>query len=47
MEAQIFLTYMNMTQSVTGLKCPKCGEAYLTEDVVKSITEGEQQLESK
>ena len=46
-EAQISLTYLDMTQSVEGLKCPKCGAAYLTEETVKTVSDGEQQIEAK
>lgn len=46
-EAQISMTYLDMTQSVKGLKCPKCGAAYLTEEVVKAVSDGEQQIEAK
>jgi hypothetical protein len=46
-KGEISLAYLGMTQDIEGLKCPKCGEAYITAEVVKTVNEGEQQLEAK
>lgn len=45
---EITLRYMEMKQSVPGLKCPKCGTAYLTEDIVMTVVKAaEEALEGK
>jgi len=44
----IFMKYMEVGRLVEGLKCPKCGAAYITErKVVESVSPGETMLESK
>ena len=40
--------YLDITQFVEGLKCPKCGTAYLTEEVaVEKVAKGEEEIEAK
>ena len=47
-DAEVTLTYMQLSQNVPGLKCPKCGVEYLTERVVLGIVRAaEQALEQK
>lgn len=47
-EANVTLRYMQLTQDVKGLKCPKCGASYLTEDVVMTtVRAAEAVLEEK
>lgn len=47
-EADIWLTYMEITRPIPGLKCPKCNAAYLTEEtVVEVINRGEEEIELK
>lgn len=46
-ERDVWLSYMNLTQSILGLRCPKCGAAYLTEEKIKIVNDGEAQIESK
>lgn len=42
------MTYMDITRVNPGLKCPKCGVGFVTEEtVVKMINPGEEALESK
>ena len=33
-ETDVKLSYMQLSQRVPGLKCPVCGECYLTEETV-------------
>ena len=48
LETDVTLTYMQLTQRVPGLKCPKCGTAYLTEKtVMTTVKEAEKILENK
>jgi hypothetical protein len=47
-ETEVTLSYMQLTQSVPGLKCPKCGVEYLTERIVMStVRAAENALEEK
>jgi hypothetical protein len=34
LETEVKLSYMQLSQLIPGLRCPVCGECYLTEDVV-------------
>lgn len=48
LEENINLSYLEMTRPVKGLKCPKCGTAYLLEDKVEGVVRrGEEALETK
>lgn len=40
----VALKYMQMVQYVPGLKCPVCGAAYLTEDIVMSTVKAAEEL---
>jgi hypothetical protein len=43
-----YLTYLGHTFSAEILRCPKCGEVYIPEELVKGrITDVEMQLEDK
>jgi len=45
---EIPMKYMQLVQSVPGLKCPQCGVAYLTEAVVMTtVKAAEDALEEK
>ncbi len=45
---QVKMRYLDLVQHVPGLKCPVCGTAYLTEDIVIGVVrEAEQLLEEK
>ena len=45
---EIELSYMGVTASVEGLKCPKCGTIYCEEKVVEEkILRGESLIENK
>ena len=47
-DAELILTYLELTQQVRGLKCPKCGVSYLTEDMVMmNVHEAELMIEQK
>lgn len=47
-EAELSLTYLELTQRVRGLRCPKCGASYLTEDMVMTVVhEAELMIEQK
>jgi Zn ribbon nucleic-acid-binding protein len=41
-------TYLEIVRFIPGLKCPKCGAAYLTEKtVVEVVQKGEEEIEAK
>ncbi len=45
---EVAMKYLQMVQYVPGLKCPECGVAYLTEDIVMSVVKAaEDALEYK
>jgi len=47
-EADIPATFLEVQRYLRGLRCPKCGAAYLTEKfVVEVVSKGEEQIESK
>ena len=47
-ESAVRMTYLKIGRRVPGLKCPKCGAAYLTEQIVEeTVSKGEEQIESK
>jgi hypothetical protein len=47
-EAEVLLSYLNITEVINGLKCPKCGVIYLDEEtVVDKVVKAEQMLEEK
>lgn len=37
LETDVRVSYMSLSQLIPGLKCPVCGECYLTEEVVMTI----------
>jgi hypothetical protein len=40
--------YLGISGSIEGLKCPKCGMAYLTEEVVREkVLKTQEMIESK
>ncbi len=43
-DAEVTLTYMQLIQSVPGLKCPVCGTEYLTEQVVTTIVQSAEDI---
>ena len=43
-ETKVTLKYMQLVQDVPGLKCPECGVAYLTEDIVISVVKAAEDL---
>jgi hypothetical protein len=48
LSADVAMTYMRLVQTVPGIKCPVCGVAYLTEDVVMTtVKAAEDALEEK
>ncbi len=45
---EVALKYLQLVQYLPGLKCPECGVAYLTEDVVMTtVKAAEDALEEK
>ena len=48
-EGDILMTYLSLaTSAVEGIKCPKCGAAYLVEEtVVEKVAKAEKMLENK
>ena len=48
LSTDVEMKYMQLVQYVPGLKCPQCGVAYLTEDVVMTtVRAAEEILEEK
>lgn len=46
--ADILMSYLDTTNAIEGLKCPKCGMVFLTEEtVVDKVNQAEQMLENK
>jgi hypothetical protein len=43
-ETQVSMRYMQLVQLVPGLKCPECGVAYLTEDIVMTTVKAAEEL---
>ena len=43
-ETRVSMRYMQLVQSVPGLKCPECGVAYLTEDIVMTTVKAAEEL---
>ncbi|MBN2243656.1 MAG: YgiT-type zinc finger protein [Acidobacteria bacterium] len=37
LETDVKLSYMQLSQRLPGLRCPVCGESYLTEEIVVSV----------
>lgn len=47
-ESDILLSYLDTVNSIEGIKCPKCGAAYLLEEtVVEKLAKAEKMMESK
>ena len=47
-EASLVLSYLQLSQRVPGIKCPKCGTAYLTEELVMNVVHpAEEMFEQK
>lgn len=47
-ESDILLSFLEISRVQPGLKCPKCGTAYLTEDtVIEVIRKGEEAIQAK
>ena len=47
-EKDIVMEFMEIVRFQPGLKCPKCGTAYLMEKiVVEVIAKGEEEIEAK
>lgn len=46
-EADITASYLGITWEIKGLKCPKCGASYLTEEAATVVVKGEEEIEAK
>ncbi len=47
-EKDVETRYLQILQYVPGLKCPKCGVPYLTEEIaVETVTKGEETIDAK
>ena len=40
----VSMRYMQLVQSVPGLKCPECGVVYLAEDIVMTTVKAAEEL---
>ena len=48
LETDVKLSYMQLSQRIPGLKCPVCGECYLTEEtVLTTVKEAEDMIYGK
>lgn len=47
-EGDVWLSYLETTTPIEGIKCPKCGAAYIPEEtVLEKVAEAEKMLENK
>lgn len=47
-EGDVLLSYHDVGAAVEGIKCPKCGVAYLLEEaVIEKVAKAEEMLENK
>lgn len=47
-EGDLQMMYLDIVQPIVGLKCPKCGASYLTEEmVITKVQKGEEMIEKK
>lgn len=47
-EALINISYLGVDGQIEGLKCPKCGASYITEDIATGkLARGEKLIEEK
>ena len=47
-EGDVLTTYLDTTYAIEGIKCPKCGAAYLMEEtVLDKVARAEAMLETK
>lgn len=47
-DTDLMLNYMQLTQRVPGIRCPKCGVSYVMERIASTIVrEGETMIERK
>lgn len=47
-EAELLVSYLDTTNAIEGIKCPKCGLAFLTEETVTGkVNEAETMMENK
>jgi hypothetical protein len=44
LETDVKLSYMQLSQLIPGLKCPVCGECYLTEEIVTTTVKEAEDL---
>jgi DNA-directed RNA polymerase subunit RPC12/RpoP len=48
MEADVTLSYLEISRAVKGIKCPSCKAAYLLEQTVEDVVrKGEEKIENK
>lgn len=47
-ETDVMIYYLDIVNAIEGIKCPKCGAAYLLEETaVGKVSEAEKMLENK
>ena len=47
-EGDVLMEYLDIVNAMDGIKCPKCGVAYLPEEtVIEKVAKGEEMLENK
>ena len=47
-ETDVLMDYLDITNAIEGIKCPKCGASYMLEEtVVEKVAKAEEMLENK
>ncbi len=47
-EGEVIMDYLDISNAIEGIKCPKCGVSYLLEEtVVGKVAQAEEMMENK
>lgn len=46
-QGDVLITYLEMSNAIEGIRCPKCGTTYLLEEMVMKLAQAEEMYESK
>ena len=44
LETEVEMSFMQLSQRIPGLRCPVCGECYLTEEIVMTTVKDAENL---